>query len=232
MKHLLFCLLIISLGAKAQDCRNYFYLTNNATIELKVYDKKGKESATQTMKVSDVKKSGGGYESTINTSMTDDKGKETMKSSGRYKCENGMLMADIRMSMPSEQMQAYEGPQATLNPAFLEYPNNMSAGQALKDADFNMDFEMKKGTGKINITFRETNRKVEKKETITTPAGTWEAWVITYDANFRAVMGGIGIPSSMKGKEWFVPNFGVVKTETYNKNGKLMGSTILNALTK
>jgi hypothetical protein len=45
-------------------------------------------------------------------------------------------------------------------------------------------------------------------------------------------MGGIGIPMNMKTTEWFVPNFGIVKTETFNKKGKLVGSSLLTKLKK
>ncbi len=45
-------------------------------------------------------------------------------------------------------------------------------------------------------------------------------------------MSGIGIPVNMVVNEWFVPGFGVVKTESYNKKGKLMGSTLLTSIKK
>lgn len=40
-------------------------------------------------------------------------------------------------------------------------------------------------------------------------------------------MAGIGIPMVMKTIEWFVPDFGIVKLETYNKKWKLKGSSLL-----
>lgn len=69
-------------------------------------------------------------------------------------------------------------------------------------------------------------------EKITTPAGSWDAYKITYNGLFRMQMAGIGIPMNMQVTEWFVPGFGVVKTETYSKNGKLMGSSLLTSLKK
>jgi hypothetical protein len=36
----------------------------------------------------------------------------------------------------------------------------------------------------------------------------------------------------MKVTEWFVPNFGIVKSETSDKNGKLMGSSMLTSIKK
>ena len=73
------------------------------------------------------------------------------------------------------------------------------------------------------LTLKENNRKVTGKESVTTPAGTWDAWKISYDGQFRAKIGPIGIPVNFKAIEWYVPGFGIVKTETYSKNGKLEG---------
>jgi hypothetical protein len=36
----------------------------------------------------------------------------------------------------------------------------------------------------------------------------------------------------MQVKEWFAPNFGIVKTESNAKNGKLMGSTLIPSIKK
>jgi hypothetical protein len=47
----------------------------------------------------------------------------------------------------------------------------------------------------------------------------------------KVKMAGIGIPMNMKTTEWFVPAFGIVKTETFKK-GKLVGSSLLTKLKK
>ncbi len=59
-----------------------------------------------------------------------------------------------------------------------------------------------------------------------------EAFKISYNGLFRMQMSGIGIPMNMVVTEWFVPGFGIVKTESYNKNGKLMGSSMLTSIKK
>jgi hypothetical protein len=95
-----------------------------------------------------------------------------------------------------------------------------------------MEMDVNMNTGiKANINFKEINRKVDSKESITTPAGTWEAYVISYEGNMRTKMGPIGIPFNFTAKEWFVPGIGIVKTETYSK-GKLAGSTMITSIKK
>lgn len=217
---------------KAQDCTNYWYMTNNAEVEMTVYDKKGKESGVQTWKVSEVKKEGNGLSASIHSTFTDDKGKEITNSTGTFKCVNGMLQADIRMAMPTtDQMQGQPTGEASMDIVYLEYPYSVSVGQSLKDATFKMDMKMNTGMN-ANVTFKEENRQVTGQEKITTPAGTWNAYIISYDGNAKTQMGPMGIPFNFKAKEWFVPGVGIVKTESYSKNGKLMGSTLITSIKK
>ena len=231
MKKLLASVLLLPLFSIGQDCKSYWFMTNNSTLQMTVYDKKGKESGIQTWKIADVKKNGNAYESTVSSNFKDEKGKEIASSTGTYQCENGVLKADARMSMPQEQMQAYKDAEAKFESAYIEYPSKPVEGQTLSDVDFTMQVKGKNGA-ETTISFKETNRKIDKKETVTTPAGSWEAYIITYDATFKTQIGPIGIPINMQVKEWFVPNLGIVKTETYSKGGKLMGSTQLTSITK
>ena len=203
-------------------------MTANAQIEMTVYDKKGKASGTQTWNITDVKKEGNSYTSTINSSFKDDKGKEIAKGTGLYKCSGGMLQADMKMSMP--QQPGMQSSEVELSNSYLEYPYSMTVGQTLKDAQMEMDMNMNTGV-KANINFKETNRKVDAKESITTPAGTWDAYVISYEGNMRTKMGPLGIPFNFTAKEWYVPGIGIVKTETYSK-GKLAGSTMITSIKK
>lgn len=64
-----------------------------------------------------------------------------------------------------------------------------------------------------NVAIDVTNRKVEAKEKVTTSGGTWDAYKITYDAKTVITMG-IGIPIKMQITEWFVPDFGMVKSSS------------------
>lgn len=231
MKKLFFLSAVcLGLNGLAQDCQTFLYMTSNAQVQMKVYDQKGKESMIQTWTISDVKKDGNGYVSTLNIVATDEKGKEMGKSTGQYRCNGGVLQADVRMSIPqTEQMKGMQPTEAKMEGGFLEYPHNMSAGQTLKDTDFKMD--LSGGIPGSSVEYKQTNRKVQGKESVTTPAGTWEAYKITSDAFMRIKMG-IGIPMNMTVTEWFVPGIGVVKTEMYDKKGKLTGTTMITSIKK
>ncbi|MBD0279208.1 MAG: hypothetical protein ICV81_14795 [Flavisolibacter sp.] len=232
-KTTLLAVLLFTLKSFSQDCNNYLYMTNNAQVQMKIYDAKGKEAATQNWTITNVRKDGDGYASTITNVMVDDKGKELGRGTGEYRCNGGVMRADMRMTMPQyEQLQGAKPTEAKMDAAYIEYPLNMSAGQTLKDAEVNLDMDMSTGMTS-NVEFKQTNRKVQAKESITTPAGTWDAYKITYNSFMRIkVVGLFGVPMNMTVTEWFVPGIGPVKTETYNKNGKLMGSTVISSIKK
>jgi len=227
------CTFLFFISASSQNCSGYYYLTNSA-VEMTTYDKKAKESGKITYTISNINKTGDATTANFTSEMKDEKGKSISKGAGKYKCSGGNLFIDARVAMPQEQMGAYKDMDVKANDAFIEYPASFSDGQSLKDVDFKMDI-INKGTVFSVVTLEQSNRKVEGKESITSPAGTWECWKITYDGRFRATIGGpsgIGIPVNFKSTEWLAPGFGIVKTETYNKNGKLVGSTLITAVKK
>ena len=121
-------------------------------------------------------------------------------------------MMDMKMMLNPQQAQQFKDVSADGKGVYLEYPSSLKEGQTLPDASFDMDVKMESGVA-ASVSMDITNRKVEGKEKITTPAGNWEAYKITFH-NKTIINMGIPIPMNMQMTEWFVPDFGVVKTES------------------
>lgn len=190
---------------------NYYYLQNNKTITLAIYDKKGAENGKYVYKVSGLTKSGSTSTARVQSAVYDKKGNELGGGKGSMQCKNGQLMVDMKMMMNPQQASQFNDAEVDGKGVYLEYPFSMTVGQTLNDADFDMDVKMRTGIN-ANVKFDIANRKVEAKESITTPAGTWDAYKITSDQ--KMVMSIMPIPFKMHVTEWFVPNFGVVRTES------------------
>ena len=205
------CLLAVH-NAFSQKCTDYYYLQNNKTIEMTITNKKAKETGKVVYAISNVSKKGNGITATINSEMFDKNGKTISKGSNNVQCENGVLMMDMKMFIPSAQQEQMGDVSAAGTTSYLEYPSALKDGDALKDASFDMDFKSKGGLGG-HISIDMTNRKVEGKENITTPAGTWDCFKITYHSKMILKMG-FGIPINADVIEWYAPGFGVVKTES------------------
>lgn len=69
------------------------------------------------------------------------------------------------------------------------------------------------GFGK-SMTMVINNRKVEGQESITTAAGTWNCFRITYKSRISVKTGPFGIPVNVESTEWYAPGFGIVKTQS------------------
>lgn len=197
----------------SQNC-NYYYFKSGKTITMGFFNKKGKAEGKVIYQVEKVSQSNGASSATIKSSVYDSKSKELNKATSNMQCKGGELMIDMSvMIAQSPQLQSanVEG-----SGFFLNYPSSLKTGQTLEDGAMNMDIEMGKGL-KSSVSIRITNRVVAAKESVTTPAGSWDAYKITYDSKTVINMG-IPIPIQQSCTEWFVPGFGVVKTQF--KSGK------------
>ncbi|WP_460684995.1 TapB family protein [Niabella aquatica] len=207
---LLFTFCIINACCFAQ-C-GYYYLQNNKTVTIGMFDRKGNADGKYVYKVSGVSKNGSVTSATVQSEVFDKKGKSMGSGKGVMQCKNGVLMIDMRMLLSPQQMEQFKNAKVEGKSTYMEYPASLSAGQVLQDGSFNMDVKMENGiTATVSIDV--TNRKVEAKEKVTTSAGTWDAYKITYDAKTVITMG-IGIPIKMQLTEWFVPDFGMVKSSS------------------
>jgi hypothetical protein len=204
-----FFLLGITGILSAQDCSNYYYLQNNKTIEMSVYNKNGKESGKMIYKISDSKKSGSSATATITSEFVDTKGKTITNATNTVKCENGVMQMDMKEQIRSGTAKASD--------VYLEYPSNMNVGDKLKDGLLSMDYEQAGGL-KSSIEISITERSIQAKESVTTTAGTWECFKITSKNKITSKIAGIDIPIRMDVTEWFAPGFGIIKTES--KTGK------------
>lgn len=176
------------------------------------YDKKGNQNGKYIYSISGLSKSGSTTTANINSQVFDKKGKLMGEGNGSIGCKNGELMMDMKMMFSPQQMEQFKDADVSGKGAYLAYPSSIKVGQSLSDASFDMDMKMKTGM-EATVSMIITNRTVDAKESVTTPAGTWEAFKVSYDSKTIIDMG-IAIPVKIKITEWFVPDFGVVKTES------------------
>lgn len=203
--------LLFALKTTAQDCNGYYFLQNNKTIEMAILNKKGDQSAKQVYTVSNAQTSGPSATADLASEMFDKKGKSIAKSNAKIKCDGGVMMIDMKMSMPQQPGMSPETDVKADN-IYIEYPNNMAVGDNLKNATMHLEWD-NKGM-KQSIDMEVFDRKVEAKESVTTPAGTWDCYKISYKGKTRIKTMGIGVPMNIDGTEFFAPGFGIVKTES------------------
>jgi hypothetical protein len=107
-----------------------------------------------------------------------------------------------------------------INAPYLGMSKYVTVGKKFKDETFFL-YE-----GVVTTTI--TERSVVDYELVTTDFGTFNCYLITH--NVKNVSS--GLVTSHFVKEWFSPEIGLVKTEIYNKKGKLKSSKSLIEFSK
>ena len=220
---ILIAIFTICLSVSAQDCKNFIYMTNGKVVKYSSTNPKGKLTSTMQYTV----KSKTGNKSLVNSQVFDDKGKEINSTTSEMICEGNNMKIDMRSFMPSTSSSQFKGMTAKADVSYLSYPAKLQVGQNLPDGNFAMQM-FNEDQKMADMVFKIVNRQVEGMESVTTQAGTFDCYKISYNAEIKTTTFGIGIPINMKITEWYAAKLGLyVKSEANNKNGKLMSTTTL-----
>ena len=230
MKHFLstfVAFVFLAVSAMAQDC-SYMQLRQGAMYTYNMFDAKDKSSGSVTYNVKDAQNKDGGVEATVHVQTKDEKGKDIHQSEARYVCNGEKFLVDMN-AMLSGQQEAFKNMEVKGDASFIEFPTELAEASTLPDGKMHLDvYSDGKLAGIIDLNV--TERKVEAKETVTTPAGTYEAYRIKSKMNTSLKIAGIGFPTETNTVEWYAKGVGMVKQESYNKNGKKTSSIVLASM--
>ena len=91
---------------------------------------------------------------------------------------------------------------------------------ALPDYEFVFKFSF------VSMSVKGTERKISGKEKLTTPAGTFDCFIMEETVTTKAMMQ----KEVEKTVSWYAYGVGLVKENTYDKKGKLVSTTLLNSI--
>lgn len=228
MKSLIISLLIIAsqVTVFGQDCMSSEYLKKGSKWELTNQDKKGKTTSTVKYEVLNNNKTGGEYSWEIKVETFDKKGQPVNEGSSKIICENGIYKMDMSQMMPAETMQSLKDLEVEIESTTLNFPTGLVTETKLEDAYIVIATSAAMGLMDMKLTI--TNRKIEGSEPIETEAGSFECLKITQDNKIENKM----MNRKYTTVSWFLPGFGVVKTESYDHKENLMGTSVLSSLTR
>tara|TARA_R110002020_G_scaffold42136_1_gene123739 strand:+ start:12574 stop:13185 length:612 start_codon:yes stop_codon:yes gene_type:complete len=203
-------------------------MEEGTSFQYTMTNKKGKTEGITDYSITNVENTGGVTTASMNMKFTDEKGKEIFVSDYKLSCTGDVVKIDYNSLVPAQMMKQYTdmGVEMEISGTDIELPNDLNVGQGLDDANVAMSIKMP-GMN-MNIKVDQLNRIVEKKESVNTPAGTYECYVITQD-NVSETM---GVKQTMQSKLWLAEGVGMVKQETYNKKGDLMSKSELTSFKK
>lgn len=215
---------LLNAPVSSQDCTPYFPAEEGTIIEMRHFDRKGKPTGSTVQEILSAEVSGNSASWHVRNTIRDEDGEALMESEMSFECRDGVFYFDMNNYLNSGSMAALESMEFSIEGDMLEFPPEMKAGDMLKDGQVRMLVDQMPA---LNTTVSIINRKVEAIEEIQTEAGVFECYKISFDIETRTIM---TLRSS--GVEWIAKNIGVVRSESYNRNGKLTGYSELSRLEK
>ena len=212
--------------ALGQDCKFYFPAGENSRLEYKNFDKKNKLTGSSKQRVKEVKKGPSSVTAVIEAEYFDSKGASQGKGELTARCEKGIFYIDMSNYLNQQSMESYKDMEVSIEGGALEMPSSLAPGDVLKSGEMKMTFSSG-GMTLMTLSVMISNRKVEALENVTTEAGTFSCYRISYDITTK-----MGFTVSSRGVEYYNDEIGMVKSETYDKKGELQGSVVLNAYSK
>ncbi len=217
--------LALATSISAQDCFKYLP-AEGTSLETKSYDEKGKEKSTTEFTIIKKSKENGGERLDVRLKSKSAETDSVFVSEYYYLCKDGKMYVDMT-SLLEDRLAPYEGMQVEVDAGKLEYPTNPKAGQQLPGGTVVAKIT-NSGIPISKIAIKILERKVEKLETVKTPAGTFDCFKIVQKSETKIMFMKVKTSSA----EWIAEGIGVVKSESYNKRGKLLASSILSKITK
>ena len=157
--------------------------------------------------------------------FSDEKEEVVYESEVKVECQDGVLYFDAGNLLDPTTMSAYETMEVEVSGDNLELPLDGPVGTQMNDGG--VTAVIRSGGIKIvTLTVVISNRTIAAREKVETPAGSFDCIKYTYDALTQ-----IGfVKVRMSSIEWYSPELGTIRTESYNKNGKLTGYTLLESV--
>lgn len=205
-------------GYAWSQCNPFYNLKQGSEWELTSYNAKDKVTGRQVNQLKSLEETSDGWKAVIYFKSYDKKDELVYEKEVELECANGVIKMDMERFIPEETLQAFRDMEMTIEVDNLEWPSDLDVGKTLDDGSINI-------TGNImNMSVDVTDRKVEGKESIITPAGTFETFKVTYKVRTKMMMSSEG-----NSVDYIAEDVGLVRSETYNKNGKLVGYTLLTS---
>lgn len=204
----------------AQDC-GYFPTKKGATISYETRDGKDKVTGKNKTTIADVVEQPNGTTYKVLAESWDAKEKQTGSNEYTMRCEGGVFIIEAKSLIDSKTLAQYKDMEVEVKGTDITYPRGLAVGSKLPNAEVTL-IAKSGGVQIINMTISLINREVVAEESVTTPAGTFTCYKMTYDVNTKMMFS-----FSAKVTEWINKGAGTVKSETYDSKGKLASTMVM-----
>lgn len=201
------------------DCGSYAWFKKGAKLQYEVTSTASKENYMSSMEVQDVRHEG---RKTIASILSSDQEGNAIEMD--FICTGNQLYFDLTGMLKSQlekQGQSGANVDVSFDGGLMSIPKNIYPGQQLDDAVFTMN--MTSSGINMGVTSYLKERKVVGRESLTTPAGTFNCIKISGVRTMTMTMMGkdrvVGKPVTEH--MYFAPSIGMIKTTSENHKGQV-----------
>jgi hypothetical protein len=189
---------------------------------------KGKAIGSYTQKLLSIKNKGDETIYSMLQTTKDESSRDEMilKDTITFRCKGNEFYIDMDQYLNQNQMEGFQDMEVKISTEDLIYPSKLIPGQKLKDGSITISIEG--GMINMNMTTNIINRKVESHESIDTPAGNFKCYKLSEEVQSKTGFVNVLLKNVM----WISKDIGTIRSETYNKKGKLTEVTQLVKIVK
>jgi hypothetical protein len=223
---------ILALSLMSQNCNElYIPLVEGKGFQYQNFNRRDRLEGVNDMVIKSVRTTQGQTEAVMAVKYLDNR--ERRQHEGEYTviCRGDELIIDIQSLVDRSMMQqSGEGVEVTMsNIQNISLPATLRVGDNLPNAS--MDFKVTMGAMTMtDMKMLIQNRKVESRESITTPAGTFNCFKISYENVSDMKIMGMNRRIISRTVEYFAPGVGNVRTEHYDDKGRLQSYMVLSKI--
>lgn len=216
--------IFMSFAFKSVNCDGYYAMKKGTKAEFSGYDANNNLTSKTISEVIDSKVVGGKTIATVKSISTNLKKNKVTETSLDVECDGNEVTLNTIKALQENLKKSNQLSQSTANGNNPTFPNVLSIGQTLPEANINISV---KGEINLETNVRIFDRKVIAMESVTVPAGTFNCAVITYTEDTRILFDKVKTY-----KAWYAKGIGLVKSEEYDKKGKLETRSELTSISK
>ncbi len=232
MKNLVFILFFIFssslLLAQGDKCFEFFPTKQGATVENKSYDAANNLICTTTYKVTKSSEYSSGSSIEVAYTIVDSKGTTIDKNVLKASCDFGMFHMTLSNKAFAPDVVKLLGSESEFIGDLLDYPDVFGPNSPTGGIQGPTEFTIRsKKDNKKFISIRVSERDYVKNEPMNTPAGNFYAAKVTYTMETKT---STNQTSKYNCIEWYAPNAGIVRSETYDANNNLLRYNVLSSI--
>jgi len=225
--YLLVFFVAVNVNVIAQNCDFYFPLNEGSELITKSYDKKDNLTGWSKQTIKKKENLSNGTSITMLVESYDTKEDTAIsKTELKYECRDNIIYVDMNAFINQASFAAYKDMEVKVTTKDMTFPAELKVNDVLDNGNIEIKVSSQ-GTQILTSVVSITNRKVLAIESVTTPAGTFECYKITSDIESKMIF---TVKTTIV--EWYAKEVGSVRSENYDKTGKLVSYSVLEGLTK